>query len=203
MVTSDAAGKLHTGAARQFSEIRSNGPLRYHPISTMESMANMAPFSRHNGPASPPAAHKPTALCPRLPLRPLPSTRLARPSLLPFIPPLPAPGRPAESLAWRCVAGALLGFGNKNTPGKFVNLDLGHGDHLGPRRHGEDLYMSHAPTRHSHGITRSDTVLDVQKGMLAHPFSLSVDTIFNHLLIQSPFIGHLDFAAPSTPHHGY
>jgi hypothetical protein len=110
-----------TGAARQFSEIRSNGPLRCHPISTMESIANMAPFFRHNDPASPPAAHKPTALCPRLPLRPLPSTRLARPSLLPFVPPLPAPGRPAESLAWRCVAGALLGFGNKNTR---VNLSI-------------------------------------------------------------------------------
>ena len=56
-----------------------------------------------------PAGDKPITLCPRLLLRPLPSARLARPSLLPFIPPLPAPGRPAESLAWRCVAGALLG----------------------------------------------------------------------------------------------
>ena len=75
----------------------------------------MAPFFRQNGPASAPAAHNPTALCSRLPLRSLPSPRLARPSLLPFIPPLPAPRRPAESLAWRCVAGALLGFGNKYT----------------------------------------------------------------------------------------
>jgi hypothetical protein len=87
------------GAMAQFSQFRSNAPLRYHPISTMESMTNTAPFSRQNDPASPPAAHKPTALCPRLPLRPLPSARLARPSFLPFIPPLPAPGRPAESLA--------------------------------------------------------------------------------------------------------
>ena len=104
-----------SGAARQFSEIRSNGPLRYHPISTMESMASMAPFFRQNDPASPPAAHKPNALCTRLPLRPVPSARLARPSLLPFIPPLPGPGRPAESLAWRCVAEAPLGLGDKST----------------------------------------------------------------------------------------
>ena len=116
----------------QFSEIRSNGPLRYHPISTMESMASMAPFFRQNDPASPPAAHKPNALCTRLPLRPLPSARLARPSLLPFIPPLPGPGRPAESLAWRCVAGALLGFGNKCSILFLAVRRSEHGDHLGP-----------------------------------------------------------------------
>ena len=97
----------------------------------MESMANVAHFFRQNGPASPPAGHKPNALCPRLPLRPLPSARLARPSLLPFIPPLPAPGRPAESLAWRCVAGALLGFGNKCSILFLAVRRSEHGDHLG------------------------------------------------------------------------
>ena len=110
-----------------------------------------------------PAGHKPITLCPRLPLRPLPSARLARPSLLPFIPPLPGPGRPAESLAWRCVAGALLGAKLAVCRSGDSSDRFQHGDHLGSRGHGEDLYMSHAPTRHSHGITRSATVLDVQK----------------------------------------
>ena len=156
----------------------------------------MAPFFRHNDPASPPAAHKPTALCPRLPLRPLPSARLARPSLLPFIPPLPGPGRPAESLAWRCVAGALLGFGNKNTR---VNRAVC----LQPCE--IILAISPWPFPTSPILwtkTRTDhppaTTAPHQQNRISEVRSFSsVVRKSSHRLTSSPFTGHMDFAVIS------
>ena len=50
----------NTGAMAQLSQFRSNGPLRYYPISMMESMTNLAPFFRHHGPSSPLLAISPS-----------------------------------------------------------------------------------------------------------------------------------------------